>query len=223
MKKTITIFVLLLAFFMVNTVFAYTVDGYAYLQNQADHSGITVAFERIAPDSWNGSTSTNPSGYYIIDVDFGAYDITYTKDDYFNESIAGILINSNTTLTDVNLWEHVTILNVPSIFSTIQEGIDRAWEGDTVLVEPGIYYENINFSGKNITVASLYQTTVDEKYIETTIIDANNSGRGVTFRNNENSSAVLKGFTITNGSSSFGAGIYCFNSSPMFSKFNNNG
>ncbi len=43
--------------------------------------------------------------------------------------------------------------------------------GDTVLVHPGVYRENINFNGKNITVGSLFVTTGDEDYILQTVID----------------------------------------------------
>lgn len=57
------------------------------------------------------------------------------------------------------------IINVPGDYSTIQEGINAAADGDTVLVQPDSYTENINFLGKEIIVGSLYLTTEDTIYI----------------------------------------------------------
>src|SRR5258708_28288076 len=45
-------------------------------------------------------------------------------------------------------------IHVPADQPTIQAGINVAKNGDTVLVSPGTYYENINFLGKRITVKS---------------------------------------------------------------------
>jgi len=39
---------------------------------------------------------------------------------------------------------------VPGDYPTIQAAIDDCNDGDTVVVDPGAYYELINFSGKNI-------------------------------------------------------------------------
>jgi len=114
-----------------------------------------------------------------------------------------------------------TIINVPSEQPTIQAGIDVAVATDTVLVQSGTYLENINYNGKNITIASLFVTTQDTSYISQTIIDGNQNGSVITFESGEDSTTVLSGFTITNGlgggsyPNNYGGGITCSNlSSP---------
>jgi hypothetical protein len=106
-------------------------------------------------------------------------------------------------------------------FATIQHGIDVASQGDTVLAHPGVYKENINFLGKNITVGSLFVTTGDEDYIMQTVIDGTRQDHVVTFENGETAEASLSGFTITNGYSSgtpwpesSGGGVYCIHADP---------
>jgi len=107
-----------------------------------------------------------------------------------------------------------TVINVPNHYATIQEGINASSDGDTVLVQPDTYSENINFNGRHIVVGSLYLTTGDTTYIETTIIDGDNSGSVVMFESGEDSTAAIIGFTIQNGSSEYGGGILCRESDP---------
>jgi hypothetical protein len=98
-------------------------------------------------------------------------------------------------------------------YSTIQSAINAASDGDTVLVDNGVYTENINFNGLAITVKSVNGA-------EYTTIDGNQSGSVVTFNSGEGAESVLDGFTITNGngtvsgSYTYGGGIYCWQSSP---------
>lgn len=112
---------------------------------------------------------------------------------------SGVLVSAN-------------IINVPSDYATIQAGIDASVDGDTVLVQPGTYAENISFRGHNIVVGSLFLITGDFRYIWLTVIDGDSNGSVVTFDNGEDSSSAINGFSLLNGHSTFGGGIYCNNS-----------
>lgn len=77
------------------------------------------------------------------------------------------------------------IIHIPNDANTIQEGIDIAQKGDTVLVDDGIYFENTKFRGKSITVASHFLLDKNPDHILNTIID------GSQFTNLDSSSCVL--------------------------------
>ena len=105
-------------------------------------------------------------------------------------------ITMGITLLLIPLLSAAQIINIPADYATIQEGINAATDGDTILVQPATYQENINFLGKEITVGSLYLTTGDTAYISQTVIDGNQNASVVTFENEETSNAVLSGFVI---------------------------
>jgi hypothetical protein len=96
------------------------------------------------------------------------------------------------------------IKNVPSQYSTIQSAITASVNGDTILVAPGTYFENINFRGKNIVVTSTYYQTGNPAIISSTIINGStpvnpDTASCVIISSGEDSTAVIQGFTITGG------------------------
>jgi hypothetical protein len=96
------------------------------------------------------------------------------------------------------------IINVPADKLTIQAGIDSASNGDTVLVEEGTYFENIDFMGKAIVVGSEFIIDGDTSHISRTIIDGSqatdpDTASVVSFKSGEDTTSVITGFTITGG------------------------
>ncbi|MFO7896204.1 MAG: hypothetical protein R6U84_04660, partial [Candidatus Cloacimonadales bacterium] len=76
-------------------------------------------------------------------------------------------------------------------YTVIQDAINASVDGDTIRVYPGYYIENINYSGKDIVIASLYFFTEEEHYKTETIIDGDNQSSVVVITNGESRAAVL--------------------------------
>lgn len=94
---------------------------------------------------------------------------------------------------------------VPADQPTIQAGINVATDGDTVLVAPGMYSENIVFHGKRIVVRSI------GGYRVTTIQGVDNYNPVVAFVSDEPPGTEISGFRITGG---MGGGVGAWRSCP---------
>lgn len=138
---------------------------------------------------------------------------------------------------------------VPADFETIQTAINAATNGDTIVVAPGTYAENLSFQGQDITLTS--QDPNDPNTVAATILTAiatRNTGRSrtggsirtsvVLFNQGETRACILTGFTIQGGFGTLnegmngegsqtyvGGGVFCGGASPTLSHniFTNNG
>jgi len=102
------------------------------------------------------------------------------------------------------------VIHIPEAYTTIQEGIDVSAEGDTVVVHPGLYFENLHLQTPNIVLTSLFYISGDLNTIDSTIIDGGAAGRVLNIPDDHDSSLVIHGLTIQNGFSDtgMGGGVY---------------
>ncbi|HOY85718.1 MAG TPA: hypothetical protein PLQ80_10545, partial [Candidatus Syntrophosphaera sp.] len=88
-------------------------------------------------------------------------------------------------------------------YTVIQTAIDAANPGDTVLVHPGRYYENITLQTSDITLISLEGTTGDPAFIDSTVIDGNSTNRCIEITQE---GIVVRGFSLTRGATNTSGG-----------------
>ncbi|MCK4500677.1 hypothetical protein KAU11_09265 [Candidatus Babeliales bacterium] len=178
-----------------------------WIDNSITEEGFKIERKRTLEDyEIIAEVNENITSYIDENVEIG---ITYYYRIYaFTQEVQSNYSNEiAASITQIELW-------VPEIYPTIQSAINAANDDELVLVHPGTYYENINFNGKNITIES-------SDGADFTIIDGNENGSVVRICNYEDTTAVLRGFTIMNGngtdsgySNYSGGGIYCKNSTP---------
>lgn len=97
-------------------------------------------------------------------------------------------------------------------FDSIQEAIEVAREGASVIVRPGLYRETLAFTGKAIKVLGIDPN--DPNAGSFPILDAGQEDTAVSFTRSEDPNCLLRGFVITRGKGRRAGAILCSHSSP---------
>jgi PKD repeat protein len=164
------------------------------------------------------STEQNPVHVY---TELGTYTVSLTVSFSGDADAHGLIVEIDSSFTETKV-DYILVANIIEVTKTIQEAIDEADNGSIVVVPDGIYTgdqgdglrrnKNLELRGKVIVVQS-------ENGPDNCIIDCESSGRGFNVHEGENTTTIIRGFSIKNGnivgSGSGGGGINCTdNSSP---------
>ncbi len=118
-----------------------------------------------------------------------------------------LLLITNTAIADIWTVDD----DGKADFDNIQAAVNASSNGDEIIVMPGTYTGNgsyvVNMNGKGILLRS-------QEGPQTTIVSGQNQRNVFFCGNNETTSTIISGFTITEGSGSQGGGIKCLGSSP---------
>jgi parallel beta-helix repeat protein len=186
------------------TFFSTTISGCTISNNTSDYGGGIYC--------WGSTTLTDtvvcenaPDNIYGPWTDGGGGCIAYSCQDSDGN---GVPDKCDGSIGD-------GIHEVPSEYATVQEAINAAGYGDTVLVAPGTYTGTgdwvINTGGKPITILATGTT-------EETILDGEGARLVVQCAGGEGAGTIIEGFTITGGYNWYGGGgIACEGSSPTIS------
>jgi len=177
-------------------------------------------------DVWNNSNNYEaPIAPGIGDISVDPKFVDAAAGDYHLQSSSPCIdaadptspLDPDGTIADMGaFYYHHTnaiIRRVPDEYPTIQDAIDAATSGDTVMVAPGIYSENVTMKAGIALVGSGARVTV---------IDAGGSGDVIDA---DAANCVIRGFTITNGGDEdagppahIGCGVYCDDNSPVIAE-----
>ncbi len=164
----------------------FNMSQYGTVKGLVNLNGGYGTLKNVLIETINQFTSPDPAGNYKINLLPGTHTISaylegYSNDTVFNtelmqgQVISGInfLLNSNYTNHTIHIKQDGT-----GDFTNIQDGIYAAISGDTILIYPGTYEENVILN-KNLILASKFIIDQDTTYIDQTIIDGSNTGHAL--------------------------------------------
>lgn len=217
-KKTLVFISIILGTLAVqNLCQAVLVDGHCYLQYQTNHEGTKVLFEAGSPGAVTDSTYTGPTGYYQIDLSVGIYDIYFSHQGYYDQSILDQLILSPTTLITITLEQFPEGIYISGSLSGVLTdtvyvvmGDISVENGDSLFIEPGaviLFYGEYEF----VINGYLYCVGTEEDSIWFGRYEGISSWSSIRFEDPSADSSIMKYCFIT-GAEDFA--IKCEDASP---------
>ncbi len=181
-----------------------TLRGLVAISAQASDSAVISYVEfyidGVLPDS-QATDSSAPYEYLWNSVNYAdgnhlVFARAWTPEGNYGDAVPLLVLVDN-----INENAPRTLL-VPNQYPTIQQAVNAARDGDTVLVGPGTYHEDFNYRGKGIWVKSLFGPAV-------TIWEGIYQNVFVYFNSGEDTLSVLCGFRISQAYIGVGIDLNC--------------
>ncbi len=189
-------------------------NGVGNITNEPAFVNPAAGNYRLRPDSPCIDAGTNLSATITNDLDGRPRPL-----DGNGDAIAAFDMGAYEYRTPLLVWQDSPNPTPPhadwsTAAHTIQDAVDAALPGDTILVTNGLYQTGERFILGSNRVAVTRPVLVKSINGPTaTIIDGANSVRCVFLTND----AVLIGFTLTNGFAGWGGGVFCHSSNSVVS------
>lgn len=188
MKKVIVLSFI----FMVTQIFAVTVDGYAFLEGETDHSGIEVSFQKVAPDTlFTNTVYSDTTGYYSAVVEEGWYDVKYNKSGFTSADTTNVSIYSNTTLLIKTLLTQGLSGPISGVLTSGEYRVDSTIsieEGDTLIIEAGTFIKFDSNTGLDVHGLLLAEGT---EYDSIVFSAYSTSWEGINFYNTADNNSFI--------------------------------
>ncbi|NNK02723.1 MAG: hypothetical protein HKP58_20105 [Desulfatitalea sp.] len=173
----------------------YAISGYI-MNSGVGLDGATVS---IGGQTIESQVSDGSGRFAFHDLEPGTYTLTPSMNGYaFTPETMDIQVTDSDISDVVFSAAVIPVVHVPSDYATIQAAVDAAAEGGTIIVDDGVYTENVSIA-KSITIES-------QNGYQTTAVVAANAGRHVFTINAPN--VTIQGFDISGAHNYYRAAIY---------------
>ncbi|MBT5759742.1 MAG: T9SS type A sorting domain-containing protein [Candidatus Marinimicrobia bacterium] len=103
-------------------------------------------------------------------------------------------------------------------FETIERAISAAMNGDTIRLNPGPYYESLDFSNKEIVLESrAFELNNSDLILNTYFTPGSMGGSCLVLNGSSNDNAIIRGIAFRDGATPNGGGLHISNCSPTIS------